>query len=590
VAYLRRPPYTKPLPPDADLFTHKGKLFARFKDRKGRTIEAPLNADGRRVRLRSRVWHGYYSDRSGREYDVPLCTNKTAAEQMLAELVRRAEMKRANLADPFETHRNRPLAEHLAEWEAALRAGGASAKHVTQTVAGVRRILNGCRFVFLADLSASRVQTFLAVLRERPGPVVALDPAKDAYTRKELAAVLGVKPSAVTALVRRYRLEAKGNGKARRYPRATAEALLSMRPRGKSIKTSNLYLAAVKQFCGWLVQDRRMADNPLAHLSGGNVKLDRRHDRRPLTADELRRMLAAAEASKRNFRGLTGRDRYFVFLIAASSGFRAGELASLTPEAFALDRDAPTVTLGAAFAKNKRTATQPLPLDVAAALRGYLSEKRAGLPVWPGGWVDNAAEMLQGDLEAAGIPYVIDGPDGPLYADFHSLRHSFIALLDKSGATLKEAMQLARHSDPKLTMAVYGRSGLHDLAAAVERLPPLLSPAPEGLTLRATGTDGANVSRTLAPLLAPTSDFRCEGMRTDDNVSMGRGATGHCHNLFGVKAVKNNCEPMREDEESSPSENLLELQSAHCAREWRERAPESAAWQAVAGSQVTEGR
>ena len=50
-------------------------------------------------------------------------------------------------------------------------------------------------------------------------------------------------------------------------------------------------------------------------------------------------------------------------------------------------------------------------------------------------------------------------------------------MLDRSGATLKEAMQLARHSDPKLTMAVYGRAQLHDLAAAVQRLPALASPA-----------------------------------------------------------------------------------------------------------------
>ena len=54
-------------------------------------------------------------------------------------------------------------------------AGGASAKHVAQTVAGVRRILDGCRFVFLADLFASRVQTILATLRDRPGPTVTLD-------------------------------------------------------------------------------------------------------------------------------------------------------------------------------------------------------------------------------------------------------------------------------------------------------------------------------------------------------------------------------------------------------------------------------
>src|ERR1700751_2385666 len=97
--------------------------------------------------------------------------------------------------------------------------------------------------------------------------------------------------------------------------------------------------------------------------------------------------------------------------------------------------------------------------------------------------------MLRIDLDAPGIPYVVDGPDGPLYADFHALRHSYIALLEKSGATLKEAMQLARHSDPKLTMAVYGRAQLHDLGEAVRRLPALLEgPAKSAPARAATGT------------------------------------------------------------------------------------------------------
>jgi hypothetical protein len=100
--------------------------------------------------------------------------------------------------------------------------------------------------------------------------------------------------------------------------------------------------------------------------------------------------------------------------------------------------------------------------------------------------------MLRLDLDAAGIPYVVDGPDGPLYADFHALRHSFVRLLDQSGATLKQAMQLARHSDPKLTMRRYGRAQLHDLAGAVEKTPALiLQPAPKAA--RATGTE--NVRR-----------------------------------------------------------------------------------------------
>jgi integrase len=506
---------------------------------------------------RSEIWYGKFKGADGKFHRKQLCGDKTASKQMLAKLVTDAKMATLGMADTFEEHRTRPLAEHLTEWEAALRADGAGEKHVAGTVGCVRRILAGCQFVVMRDLSASLLQTFLAELREQPGPAVGIDPAKREYTKKELATMLGVKPTAIRPLVRRHNLKATGNGKARRYPRATAEALLSLRrSRSKSIKTCNLYLAAIKQFCRWMVDDRRMPNNPLVHLSGGNVKMDRRHDRRPLSAKELRSVLDAAGANERTFRGLTGRDRHFLYLAAMSSGFRAGELASLTPEAFALDTDAPTVTLRAAFAKNKRTATQPLPPDVAEALRGYLAAKPAGLPVWPGAWWDKAAEMFQADLEAAGIPYVIDGPDGPLYADFHALRHSFIALLDKCGATLKEAMQLARHSDPKLTMAVYGRAQLHDLAGAVEKLPALLSPNSGGEAVRATGTDGAEAVRP-RPRLDHTDAVRCEPMRPHDNSPMGEELTERCHNPFVLAGVENDCEGMRGDEESSPRGTLF---------------------------------
>jgi hypothetical protein len=41
--------------------------------------------------------------------------NKVAAQQLLAALVKKAELGRAGILDPFEEHRKRPLAEHLAE-------------------------------------------------------------------------------------------------------------------------------------------------------------------------------------------------------------------------------------------------------------------------------------------------------------------------------------------------------------------------------------------------------------------------------------------------------------------------------------------
>ena len=381
---LRRMPYTKPIPEGAEIVTHKGQPHARFND-DGRIVAAPLTKKGDRIRLLSRKWYGEYTDADGKPCCVPLSTDKTAAGQMLAELVRKTELKKANLSDPFEDHRKRPLADHLDEWEASLLASGATAKHVKQTAACARRVVEACGFVFMADLSASRVQQYLAELRERRRAVPAFEPKKAEYTKKELAALLGVKSSAVPYLVRQHRLEATGNGKARRYPRATAESLIALRSRGRSIKTSNLYLDAMKGFAAWLVQDRRAADNPLAHLAGGNVKLDRRHDRRALPLDELHAVLEAAAGSGVTFWGMSGPDRHILYLTACATGFRAEELACLRPESFDFDAQPPVAVLGASETTTRQGATQPVPDDVCCRpARLPARATRPGVPLLAG--------------------------------------------------------------------------------------------------------------------------------------------------------------------------------------------------------------
>ena len=229
------------------------------------------------------------------------------------------------------------------------------------------------QFVFPADLSESAVKTFLADLRQRGRPVAPLDPMKESYKRAELAALLKVKPSAVTSLVNRHRLAGEGNGKKRLYPKVTAEALHLLRTRGRSIKTTNLYLAAIKQFAAWLVRDNRALENPLADLEGGNVELDRRHDRQTLSASQLTAILQAALASTQTFRGMSGRGRHHLYLAAMTTGFRAGELAVLPPEWFNLDEEPPVVLLPATMTKNKKPVRQPIPSEVAASLT----------PSWP---------------------------------------------------------------------------------------------------------------------------------------------------------------------------------------------------------------
>jgi hypothetical protein len=45
MANLRRIPYTEPIPAGAENVTRKGKRFARFKDRRGKVVEAALYDD-----------------------------------------------------------------------------------------------------------------------------------------------------------------------------------------------------------------------------------------------------------------------------------------------------------------------------------------------------------------------------------------------------------------------------------------------------------------------------------------------------------------------------------------------------------------
>jgi site-specific recombinase XerC len=169
---------------------------------------------------------------------------------------------------------------------------------------------------------------WLAGPRRQARPRTTLEAGKDQWTRREMAALLGIKPIFVPPLVRRHRLRATGNGKARRYPRATVEALQDRLCQGASVETTNQYLTHLKSYCNWLLADNRMAGTPVAHLEPGKVGVDRRHDRRELDAEELRRLLAAARDSTRRFRGLTGPDRYHLYAVACGTGFRASTLAA----------------------------------------------------------------------------------------------------------------------------------------------------------------------------------------------------------------------------------------------------------------------
>jgi integrase/recombinase XerD len=157
---------------------------------------------------------------------------------------------------------------------------------------------------------------------------------------------------------------------------------------------------------------------------------------------------------------------------------------SLTPESFQLDGAEPVVLVPAAYTKNRKIAEQPVQPDVVQALREYLAGKPAGVKLWTGTgrWYESdGAEVLKRDLAAAGIPYAVPGPHGPEYADFQALRHSYITNVVESGASVKMAQTLARHSTPTLTIGRYAHVQRAEKTKAAAKLPTLVRPPDDAL-------------------------------------------------------------------------------------------------------------
>ena len=157
-----------------------------------------------------------------------------------------------------------------------------------------------------------------------------------------------------------------------------------------------------------------------------------------------------------------------LYLTAVSTGFRARELGSLTRDSFGFEARPATVTLAARSSKRRKNDTQPLQESVVILLDTYLGQSPRPDLIWPGTWVQKGAAMLRRDLKAAGLPY---RDDAGRVLDFHRLRGTFATNLVRAGVSPAKAQELMRHSDVNLTMRLYKKLEVEELAAEVERLP-----------------------------------------------------------------------------------------------------------------------
>ena len=139
---------------------------------------------------------------------------------------------------------------------------------------------------------------------------------------------------------------------------------------------------------------------------------------------ELRRLVAVAGP------------RGVVYLTAAFTGIRRGELVQLQWGDFHLEVPEPFVNVRASISKNHKQAGLPVTNDVVAALRQCRRpEAEPGDLVFAE--IMPRMEQFRKDLEAAGIQYADAKGE---FADFHSLRKTFSTMLILAGVSQRVVM------------------------------------------------------------------------------------------------------------------------------------------------------
>ncbi len=283
----------------------------------------------------------------------------------------------------------------------------------------------------------------------------------------------------------------------------------NLRNTGKSARTGNTALSAIRSFCNWMVREGRMATNPVRRIANLNEKTDRRIVRRALTIDEARALIRYTPDNEYGHRW-PAPERALVYRLALATGLRLNEIRTLEQEDFTLESKRPYVTIQAKNEKAKRGAVLPLmgdprlAVDLAALFKAdpvllIGNANRQAFPLIP----DRPADCLREDMDYARKRWRVDRykalrRDGhgakearteldivdrsnflrsrseQGIVDFHALRHTFGTWLAKSGVHPKVCQEMMRHASIEITMQLYTHTLLEDKDEAARMLPNII--------------------------------------------------------------------------------------------------------------------
>ena len=450
-------------------------------------IYQPKRKDDNGKNIKYHLWYADFQDHQDIRRRIPLHSNKATANDWSKFIEQLAIAKSRNmpigedvsqwlavipqslkdklisfeLLDSQEVRQGEPLTKHLEEWKAVLIASGTTEQFAVQSYDIVKRHFDSCKFTYISDISASHLLANIADLKRTVK-------VKDKKTNKLSDKILG---------------------------KATQT-------------TKNYHLKACNQFCRWMVQDGRTGHNPIESLKKAKSISEKRAALEP---EELRVLLNYCIKSGISY-GLTGTQRRIVYVIAAQTGYRASEIASLKVSDF--DLDGLTVTLSGEHTKNKKDAVIPLRQDTAEELRTYLAFKKPNAKAFKLPYLKNLARMLRKDIETAGIKI-----EGRGKVDFHGLRHTFGTHLAAAGVHPKTAQTLMRHSNINLTMSRYTHTLRGQESSAINILPDITK-APENQSQVKTGTDDFCVDASVDKDVHIGSNLNIFGGQKTDNAQI----------------------------------------------------------------------
>jgi len=455
---IYKPTATKPIPVGAIIDRTKG--LVSYKAR-GKTRTAALTDNGR-MRIETKTWRIEFKDHHGRRQTISAFTDANQSrllaadiemligyrgQQLPTDLAKRIAKRPKRILDGLvdiglfkgtSTAGTRTLADLLDEFETSMKARELCDQHIKDTVDLPRILFEDLGFEHVHDITIGGVESYLKDLRS--GTVV--------RNGKPVPAV--------------------------------------------GYRRSNAHLVATKSFLNWLVHRGYTTENPLASMRKLDEKLDRRHVRRVLRVEELKRLLAATKAGPVR-KAMTGYERYLLYLTAIQTGLRRNELRQLTKNSFDFERH--TVTVEAVTTKGKRQDVQYITADLSAEIATFLVNKLPNAKAFGGetrkSLSHHVVDALKLDLKDAGIAYTDDA--GRTF-DFHALRGQCATLLAMAGVPMKTAQQIMRHRDINLTANTYTHVLRGQERAAIEALPDLCGGDVEAEKNLKTGTDDVDVT------------------------------------------------------------------------------------------------